>query len=676
MKRAVFSLLFLAIGLGHAQSKHVVQPSDLLDLKSVNDPQISPDGSKTLFVVGTPSATKRSSHIWIVDGEESGTQRPFLFSGGDDTSPRWSPDGRSVAFLSTRPNGLAKDSMGAFRFSIADNAKSFVSDKESTAPANEAQIWLLRLGQGEPEPLTGIPGGVKSIRWMPDGKSIAFLRRDPAPVDDVERRKAKKDWNIALENSVFDRLWLYDLATKQARLVTPQNINIDDYSPSPDGSQFLVKTSPTPLLNDFFFVNRVAIIDASTGKEQKLISNDGAFTGQWSPDGKRFVFQVRTGKSIAASAVIYDVATGKQTPIKQPTPSTLASAVWTADGKGLVALTEENTHAVLQTVDLSTGLAKTTQVLGGVGLRLTMSDDGNAIAYICSTPNHPGEVCYARGGKARVLTEFNPQVSSWSLGKSDEVSWKSTKDGLVVHGLLVYPADYVQGKRYKTIVHLHGGPDENWLNGWNGSWYNPAQFYASHGFAVFLPVIRGSGGNGPEFLQMTYKNWGDADLPDILDGVDSIIAKGVADPEKLVIGGWSYGGYSTAWAITHTQRFKAAVVGAGISDLFTMGLTTDITPSYLDQHFGPVLANKNLYEAHSAINYLDRVTTPTLIVHGESDQRVPVSQAYELFNGLRLSGHDVHMVTYPREPHIFTEREHQVDSLSRMLQWYESHTGN
>jgi dipeptidyl aminopeptidase/acylaminoacyl peptidase len=272
-----------------------------------------------------------------------------------------------------------------------------------------------------------------------------------------------------------------------------------------------------------------------------------------------------------------------------------------------------------------------------------------------------------------VLTEFNPQVKTLDLGKSEEASWKSSKDGLEIHGVLVYPAGYVPGQEYKTVLHIHGGPIENWFNGWNGSWYNPAQYYASHGFLVLLPMIRGSSGSGPEFENLTHKNWGDADLQDALDGVDTLVARGIADPDRLVMGGWSYGGYTTAWAITHTHRFKAAMVGAGISDLFTMGITTDIAPSYLDGYFGPVIPNRRLYDAHSAISYLDQVTTPTLILHGESDLRVPVSQSYELFSGLRFMGKDVQMVTYPREPHIFTEREHQIDSLTRMLNWYESH---
>lgn len=665
-----------------AQSAKTVEPTDILDLRTVSDAQIAPDGTRSVYVVTTPSkgTAKPTSHIWLSNTSGQANQTPLILSGGSDSAPRWSPDGRSIAFLSTRPNPLRHDGLTTWHFTVAPGsiATDSTAPRQDDAAEPESQIWLLPMQGGEAQPLTDIRGGVKSFKWMPDGQSIAFLRRDPEPEQEEERKKKKKDWNIALENHVFDRLWIYTLATQQARLVTPQDVNVDDFTPSPDGTKFVVKTSPTPYLNDFYYVTRTSIIDAASGQELKSLTEHGSFTGDWSPDGQHLVLQERikpqhTDVGIALFPFLYNLQTGKQTPITTSIPSTLESVGWSTDGKSLSALSDENTHVVLQSISLETGAARTVQNLGAVSGHPSVSKDGETMAYICSRPDHPGELCILRDRRATVLTEFNPQVKDWALGRSEEVAWKSSRDGLELHGVLVYPAHYTAGQRYRTILHIHGGPTENWLNGWNGSWYDPAQYYASHGFVVFLPMIRGSSGSGPEFENLTLKNWGDADFQDALDGLDTLVHRGITDPDRLVIGGWSYGGYTTAWGITHSHRFKAAVVGAGISDLFSMALTTDIAPSYLDDYFGPVIPNRKLYDTHSAISYLDQVTTPTLILHGEADLRVPVSQSHELFNGLRFLGKDAQMVTYPREPHIFTEREHQVDSLTRMLNWYDSH---
>jgi dipeptidyl aminopeptidase/acylaminoacyl peptidase len=677
----VATVFSLSVG-AYGQTKKTIQPADILDLRTVSDAQISPDGRKIIFVVTMPEtpAAKRSSQIWVVDTDGEATQRPLIFSGSSDTSPRWAPDGMSVAFLTTRPNPLSHDSISGYKFStpgteLPKSTPAGQEKKESPegdSPA-DAQIWLLHLSGGEAEPLTDIPGGVKSFQWLADGRSIAFLRRDPESNEDKERKRKKQDWNVALENHVFDRLWLYDLAKKEARLITRQNFNVDAFTPSPDGSQFLLTTSPTPFLNDFYYLNKTIVVDSATGEEKKTITGNGRFSGQWSRDGKHLVIQERSGKGIASYPFIYDFETDTKIPITSPVPSTVEGVDWGRNGKVLTAFSEENTHVILQHVNVRTGEASTSQVLGAVNGNFTASKDGMSFAFICSTPNHPGEVCIDTGEARRILTEFNPQVSTWKLGKSEEIKWKSTRDGLVIHGLLVYPADYEQGKRYKTVVQIHGGPIEGWVNGWNASWYNPAQLYASHGYAVFLPMVRGSSGSGPGFEELNDRDWGTGDFPDLMDGVDAVIALGVADPDRLVMGGWSYGGYMTAWGITQTHRFKAAMIGAGISDVFTDALTTDIAPTYLDGYFGPAMKNRRLYDEHSAISFLDQVTTPVLLLHGEADLRVPTSQSLELYDALRFLGKDVVMVTYPREPHIFTEREHQIDSLTRMLNWYDGH---
>jgi dipeptidyl aminopeptidase/acylaminoacyl peptidase len=304
---------------------------------------------------------------------------------------------------------------------------------------------------------------------------------------------------------------------------------------------------------------------------------------------------------------------------------------------------------------------------------LTLSADGARFTYLQESMRQPSEVWLYDGGHVLALTRTNPQVDGWKLGTEREIQWKSTKDGKTIHGVLVLPPDYQAGKRYPTIVHLHGGPEEAWTTGWHGSWYNYAAMISSHGYVVLLPNPRGSDGAGPAFTEDNFQDWGGGDYQDVMDGVDSLIAQGITDADRMGVGGWSFGGFMTSWVVTHTNRFKVGMVGAGVTDLSTMATTTDISPSYQNGYFGPFADSRKLYDAHSPVRYIDQCHTPVLVLHGEADPRVPVSQGEEFYNGLRLLVRDVRMVRYPREPHIFTEREHQIDSLGLILAWYDSH---
>jgi dipeptidyl aminopeptidase/acylaminoacyl peptidase len=286
---------------------------------------------------------------------------------------------------------------------------------------------------------------------------------------------------------------------------------------------------------------------------------------------------------------------------------------------------------------------------------------------------HPDEVYAISGGQERILTNTNPQSKTWKLGTAEERSWKSSKDGKTIHGVLLLPAGYEKGKRYKTIVHIHGGPEEAWSAGFHGSWYDWGSILASHGYAVLLPNPRGSDGAGTAFSEANYRDWGIGDFQDIMDGIDMLVSQGIADEGHLGVGGWSFGGFMTSWTVTHTDRFKAAIVGAAVTDLFTMATTSDIDPSYLDGYYGDLASNRKLYDEHSPVRFLEHCHTPTLVIHGEADVRVPVSQGQEFYYGLRFLGRETQMVRYPREPHIFREMEHQRDSLERMLRWYDAH---
>ena len=676
----------LPLGLAQAQERKTVDPVDLVNLKQVSDPQISPDGRMVAYVVTTPVAAgeHKNAHIWLVPWDGSAPARIFVLGNGTDSSPRWSPDGKALAFLSDRENPLANDKSFHFSITGAEERKDLVAQGEKNTAAEEGgtkpkpseQIWLISLDGGEAYPLTAIPGGVKSFRWSQDGRLLAFVRTDQDTKEEAERNTRKEDQVQVNKNYKFDRLWTYELATHQAHLVTRTDVNVDDFDWSPDGSRFLARVSPTPRIDDYWRVSKIVVLNAASGEiEKTLVEHAAPLPIRWSPDGREAAIAKPGPRDITDVPILYVLDTGKETVAGASYPATIESMEWNPDGKSLLAAAIQGTSAVFLKVDAQSGSATRLNQLHGPSGRFTASHDGQEVAYLVQTREHPNEVTVESNGQEKILTNTNPQVANWNLGTSEELTWKSSKDGVTIHGVLLLPPGYEKGKRYKTVVHAHGGPEEAWTNGFHGSWYDWGVILASHGYVVLLPNPRGSDGAGPAFAEANYRDWGNGDFQDVMDGVDLLISRGIADPERLAIGGWSFGGFMTSWAVTHTDRFKAAIVGAAVTDLFTMATTTDISPSYLDGYYGALASNTKLYDEHSPVRFLDNCHTPVLVMHGEADVRVPISQGEEFYNGLVFMGREADMVRYPREPHIFTEREHQQDSLERMLRWYDAHLG-
>ncbi|MGB7283942.1 MAG: S9 family peptidase, partial [Candidatus Acidiferrum sp.] len=395
--------------------------------------------------------------------------------------------------------------------------------------------------------------------------------------------------------------------------------------------------------------------------------------------GRSAVLGKASPKNITGIPILYNIESGKETVVGGSYRATIGDLEWEPDGESILGAATEGTERTFLTVDPGSGsVTKISGVPGPFGWfgTFSLSKDGKKVGYLVETPKHPAEVYVMSGEQSRLLTDTNPQVADWKLGSSEDLTWKSSKDSTLIHGVLLLPPGYDKSQRYKTIVHVHGGPEEAWESGFHGEWYDWGAVLASHGYVVLLPNPRGSDGAGTAFTEANYRDWGGGDFQDIMDGVDLLVSRGIADPERLGVGGWSYGGYMTAWIVTHTDRFKAAVVGAGVTDLFTMATTTDIAPSYLDGYYGDLASNRKLYDEHSPVRFLDHCHTPTLVLHGEADVRVPISQGEEFYYGLRFLGRETQMVRYPREPHIFQEMEHQRDSLERMLHWYDAHLGN
>ena len=638
------ALVLAIVPLALSAQKSTVQPTDIANLKRVETPRISPDGKLIAYTVDVPVAagSHRNAHIWIVPADHSAPAHPFAYSGAAEHSPDWSPDGTQLAFLSDRPNPLAQLEGSPFSFSVASGTNRTdvpaPPDAKAAKPDEPgAQLWLIALNGGEAQPLTNLPGGIRAFKWSPDGKSIAFIRTDTDGKEARDRKSAKNDETHIDADYHFDRLWIYDLVAHQARLLTTQDLNIDTIDWSPDGKIIVSRVSPTPRLDDYWRVSKVILFDTSTGAiTRTLEEHSGYATPVFSLDGSRIAFSRFTPRGITDIHIVRELAGDKEIHLEDKLVGTVSQMLWAGNRLLVSEFVEAHTAAVeIDPVSLAI------TPLPGISVNseeFHASRDGHLVTFLGDSPTAPAEVFVYSSGRAQSLTETNPQVANWSLGAQREISWTNPSDHRTVSGVVVLPPDYQAGSRYKTVVHVHGGPEEAWTVGFNGNWYNYAAMLASHGYVVLLPDPRGSDGRGPAFTEANFQDWGGGDFADIMAGVDFLIRQGITDPDRMVIGGWSFGGFMTSWAVTHTDRFKAGMVGAGVTDLYSMATTTDISPNFNSGYFGPLAGNFDLYDKHSPVRFIANCHTPVLVLHGEADPRVPLSQGQEFYHGLHFLG--------------------------------------
>ncbi|MFT4113320.1 S9 family peptidase [Silvibacterium sp.] len=690
----------------HAQ-KHTVQPADIAGLRSIEAPKISPDGKLIAYTVTTPmpAGKPHNEHIWLVPTDRSSSARLFVSGAGDDSSPAWSPDGRTLVFLSSRPNPLASPG-SPFHFSVApgnyrgDIPKELINKPAGAPPAQSQtpatqqkdsqppppapvpseddeqkgmQLWSISLDGGEAQPLTNIPGGIKSFQWSKDGKHIAFLRTDADTPEESVRKKKKDDREIIDGEYHFDRLWIYDVDTHQARLLSRQDINVDSIDWSPDGTGILARVSPTPRIDDYWRVSVVEVFSTSSGEITQVIEKKSGYeTPVYSLDGQNVSYSRFTQKRITDEHFIRNLSTGKDIRLEDKLDGTLYEMRWLT-GNRLLVNAFVHAHTEAHIFDPATLTVTQLDHLTPTALDFDATKDGSSIAFLSETPTQPAEVTLWRADAATVLSDTNPQTKDWALGEQREVQWINPKDHRVIYGVLTLPPGYTPGKRYKTAIHIHGGPEESFTVGFSATWYNYALLLASQGYVVLQPNYRGSSGQSIDFTEANYQDGGGGDFADVMAGTDWVIQQGYADPDRMVIAGWSYGGFMTAWAVTHTDRFKAAMAGAAVTDIYSMATTTDIAPSYLDALYNVYAKSYKDLDLHSPVRFAANCHTPTLVLHGGADVRVPLGQGQEFYHALRYLNREAAMVVYPREPHIFHETEHQIDSLTRELDWFSQH---
>lgn len=665
MKKHCLTLgLLLAILTMHAQEESMNWTPDFsMQFRSIGGTDLSPDGKYVAYTVREPimegEKSEYRTQIWV--GATDGSMNiQYTRSEKSSTSPTFSPDGQHIAFLSGR--------------------------------SGKTQVWIMRLMGGEPEQITSSKTGVSSFNWSPDGKTIAFTASDEAS---EEEKKAKKEKSYVIEvdkNFKYSHLYTTSVEKgeddkRKTQRLTRGNFHVSRFDWSPDGKMIVFDHKANPKINTSRMGYDISIVPSDSGAVKMLVERAGSDENpKFSPDGKHIAFSSDGGKpEPIGMADLYLIKPDGGEPIALPQTPDRAAGLWgwTADGKSLIfgeALRTSRTAMVLPVADVlegkkGMGKPKPLCPLDGTSGAYDYNPKTGQLAFVYQNPNKPAELYVSdlKGTTPKVVTQVNSEIELPKMGKTELVKWTS-KDGMEIEGILTYPVDYEPGKKYPGILQIHGGPAGVFTQGFTG---NPSiyltQYFAEQGFFVLRPNPRGSSGYGKEFRYANFKDWGYGDYEDLMTGMDKLIAEGKVDEDKQVAMGWSYGGYMTSYLVTKTDRFKAASMGAGLPNLISMVTTTDI-PDYLVGHFGNEFWDDyETYEKHSAMYRIKNVKTPTQVIHGQNDLRVPFTQGQEFYVALQRLGVDTEMIVLPRTPHGPREPKLQMQVSPRIMGWFEKH---
>ncbi len=629
-----------------------------LSVKSVGNIAWTTDGKSVVFSIQEwlPKDNRRVSHLYRVDADGGEPQQLTRGERGE-RSPSLSPDGRYLAFLAARE------------------------------PKKGTQIWILPLNGGEAYQLTEAEHGAGAFAWSPDSSRIAYVTRD-VHADKEEREKRKKDKFDAV---VVDRdfswthLWSIGLKEREPMRITEGEFNAASPSWSADGKQIAFQANYVPFqpspwkhIDDNLGID-IFLVSSQGGETTNLTPGPGrAQSPRWSPKGRRLSYSATAEEHFGETydLYIYDADSGRTANLSQGDQhSVQGGGVWSPDGKTLYYSQGRGVYTWLYRISASGGKAQRISDEHGISFgAAAVSPDGKRLAYSDNDPSKPSDIHISAtdGSGSRALTNVNPQITDYALADSRPIRWKST-DGLEIEGLLTLPTAYRQGQRYPMVLQIHGGPTGRFTHSFNS---RSTQYWAARGYAILQPNPRGSTGYGRDFIWANQSDWGGKDFhADDLSGVDKVIEMGIADPDRLVVMGGSYGGFSTFWAVARTDRFKAAIGHAAISDWYSFYGQTDI-PQYLKWGFeGHAWDRAEVYRKFSPFEYVKNVKTPLMITHGEEDRRVPISQAEQYYTALKKLGVEVEFVRYPREGHGIREPNHQIDLMKRQLAWFDRHLG-
>jgi len=639
---------------------------DYFQIRDVSQPELSPDGQWVAYAVRTRmlKEDKNEQRLWMVS-THGGDPISMTAEGVSSSHPRWSPDGKYLAFLSSRNNG-------------------------------KTQVWLLNRLGGEATHLTDTPQGVDDFEWSPDSTRLVLILRDPKP-EDLEAAKDKdKDKPAAAPKPktpppfVIDRLqfkrdtvgyldrrrthlYVFDVASKKTTQVTSGDFDDSEPAWSPDGLSLAFSSNRSTPDPDRTYNSDIWVVAASNTDKgahlTQITSNPGPDRSPaWSPDGKWIAFISQTDLKAMIYAThhlaVAPSSGGEAKVLTLAFDRSIRRPRFSADGRSIYFIADDDGMQSLCRISVTGG-----EVARPIGGRLSVDSyalgkDG-AIAAEIGMLDRPNEIYLSNEKDLTRLTKTNDALfSQLRLAQADYVHFKS-KDGTSVAGYLYKPVDYTPGKKVPTLLNPHGGP----VAQYSASFYHLAQLYAANGYAALLPNPRGSSGYGQKFCEAIFADWGNKDFQDDMAMVDYAIAQGIADPDKLGVGGWSYGGMSTDFIIAQTTRFKGAISGAGIA-LMTSGYGHDQYIKDYDSELGRPWENKAVWEKISPYYRVNSITTPTLFMGGDVDWNVPIIGGEQMYQALKSLGRTTELVVYPGEFHGFTTPSHLKDRLERYLAWY------
>jgi len=633
---------------------------DLFQLKRVQDPQLSPEGRWVAYTVTTTSLKEEKSEtqVWMIP-TAGGETIPMTAKGSSSSRPRWSPDGKYLAFLADR--------------------------------GSKTQVWVLDRKGGEAQQLTSVKQGVQSYEWSPDGKRLLLSIRDPKPeeVEEPEGQPAPPAKPKTQPPWVIDRLqfkqdyvgyldrrrthlYTFDLGSKELKQVTFGDW--DDRGPawSPDG-RFIAFVSYRDADQDTTENTDIWRVEVDSPEPAKTLVKLTAVPGRhrapaWSPDGKWVTYQSATDVK-ALHYATYHLAVvsaqgGAARILTEKLDRNVEDSRFSSDGQWIYFVVEDSGQQHLARMAASGG--EVTRLIAGprVVTGYDLGADGTIVARI-SESYLPGEIFVLEAGKLRQLTTTNDAfMAQLRLGEVEKVRFTS-KDGTPVEAFLYKPPDYKPGQRYPTLLRIHGGPVAQYDYSFNFE----AQLFAANGYVVVMVNPRGSSGYGQAFCQAIFADWGNKDYEDVMAGVDYAIAKGYADPERLGVGGWSYGGILTNYVITKSNRFQAAISGAS-EVLYVSNYGHDHYQRWWEHELGLPWKNRALWEKLSPFNSVENIVTPTLVMGGERDWNVPIMNSEQLYQSLRRLGRTTQLVVYPGQFHGIEKPSYRKDLYERYLAWY------
>jgi|TARA_Y100000310_G_scaffold212179_1_gene212985 dipeptidyl aminopeptidase/acylaminoacyl peptidase len=635
-----------------------ITAEDVVNLRYITQPAIDPSGKYIAYVKVIPrnADEKRGGsyrEIWVTAAKGS-DQRQYTYSPVNSWSPQWTPDG-NLSFLSNRKDHHAS-----------------------------TQIYILPFRGGEAKLLTNHKTGVGSYQWSPDGKWIAFTSRDGKSAEKKKAEKEGYDMIVMDQDHTYTRLWIYNVKTGAYQKVFKKDLNVASFVWAPD-SKFIVFQATDKTGADRDLLERsIYRVKAPSGNPRKVLETPGKLGDMaLSPNNENLAFLGATSYNDPLSQSIYVVPVkgGKANLLTPDFKESFVAVDW-MDDNTVLGKSYRGTKTVLSTIDTKDkspeGVANQTDVLAPNEILSSVSyhKPSGKLVITASGHAHPNELYVGSLGSSEIkrLTKTNPGLNQIDFAKQETISWTGP-DGLEIEGVLTYPLKYRKGKRYPLVLQIHGGPEGTSLDGWNTRATYPVQLLAAEGFVVLEPNYRGSGGKGVAFSKADHDDLGGLEFDDVLAGIDHLVAQGIVDDDKVGTGGWSYGGYFSAWGATkHTDRFKASMVGAGLTNMISFMGTTDIPYEMSVVHWNQWwFDNPEFHWERSPLSHINKAKTPTLVIHGLKDVRVHPEQGLELWQTLKIKGVDTELVLYPREPHGLLERAHKLDYMERLVSWYKKY---